>query len=449
MKIIIAGIGELGSHLTRLLSYEALDITLIDNDPKALVYAKSHFDLKAMEGDCTSIRVLENAQVSKTDLLIATCPHESVNITACVLAKQMGAKQTIARIYNTEYLEETNKSIFQNFGIDTLISLEKRAAQEIKELIRQTAFDDIFEFEAGALQMIGVYLTSKSKIINQSVKEVGLHNPNLHFSPIALKRSGGQKTIIPHGHTRFKAGDQVYFITPKNGIQKITAAIGKVSQNIENVMILGGGKLGCLTAKNLSEQGLHVKLIENRKNTAESIANHLPGVLVLHGDGRDVDFLREEALHNMDAFIAVTNESETNIMTCLVAKEWGVKKSIASVENFGYYQLSHTAGIDTIINKKTLAANEIFKYIRKGKIKAVSTLINTNAQILEFGVGLHSKLCHQQIKTLNLPKEAVIGGIIRNHHGIIPLGDFEIFPEDRLVICCLPSAIKRIESLFQ
>lgn len=449
MKVIIAGAGELGSHLATLLSYESLDITLIDTDPEALIYAKNHLDIQTIVGDCTSISVLDNANVEETDLLIGVSPSESVNITTCVIAKQMGAKRTIARVFNTEFLEKRNKIGFRRFGIDELISLEKLASREIEQLLRQTAFDETFDFEEGRLKMIGVHLNAHSKILNQSVREVGQDDPRLAFIPVAIKRSGSQKTIIPHGDTIFKENDQVYFITPEDGLSKLTERIGQSHKKVKNAMILGGSRTGFLVAKKLSESGMNIKLIEYNKAKAEKIANQLPNVLVLHADGRDINTLREEALDNMDAFIAVTHRSETNIMACLAAKTEGVKKSIAMAENFGYYQLSRSAGVDTIVNKKTLAANEIFRFVRKGEIMAVSTLVNMNAQILEFKVDSESPVLHRKIKDLSFPNEAIIGGVIRDGKGLIALGDFEIKNRDRVVICCLPSAIKSVESLFE
>ncbi len=448
MKVIIAGAGELGAHLAKLLSYEALDITIIDSDPEALIYPRSHLDVQVIEGDCTSIAILEKAQVEDTDLLIGVSSSETVNITTCVIAKQLGAKRTIARIYNTEFLEKKNKVGFKRFGIDELISPESLAAREIEQLIEQTAFDDTFEFDEGALQMIGVHLTSQSEIIGKSVKEVGHNNPELAYVPVAIKRTGSQKTIIPHGNTVFEKGDQVYFITVDDGVKLLLGKIGRTNHKIKEVMILGGSKIGYLTAQRLSQKKIRVKLIEHHEQRAKEIADKLPNIMVLHADGRDTNLLQEEALEDMDAFIALTDKSETNVMACLTAKAEKVKKAIALVENFGYYQISRSAGIDTMVNQKTLAANEIFRYIRKGHIMAVSTLINMNAQILEFKAGTNSKVTNHTIKSLDFPQDAVIGGVIRKGKGLIALGDFKIEPEDRLVICCLPHVISKIESLF-
>lgn len=449
MKIIITGAGELGTHLATLLSYEYFDITLIDINPEALAYAKTHLDIRTLEGNATSIATLEEAEVAETDLVIAVSSIETVNITTCVLAKQLGAKRTIARVYNLEFIEDRNKIGFKRFGIDELISLEDLAAKEINQLLSQTAFDDAYEFEDGALQMLGIHLLKSSPIIGKTIKDVGMDNPNWSFIPVAMKRSGSQKTIIPHGGTKFKKGDQVYFIAEKEGLKQIIERVGRKTKKLEHIMILGGGEIGRITAKNLSEKGLHVKLIESNTGEAEKLAQELPKVMIIHADGRDMDILIEESIDEMDCFISVTGNSETNIMTCLSAKSKNVKKTIALVENIGYFHLYHSLGIDTLINKKTLAANKIFKYVRQGKIVAINTLTNMNAQLVEYVITEKTKAHGKKIKELNLPEEAIIGGVIRQKKGFIALGDFKIMAGDKLVICCLPPVIKKIEKLFR
>lgn len=449
MKIIIAGAGELGTHLAKLLSFEFLDITLIDNNQDTLAYAKSHLDIRIIKGNATSIGVLKDADVQNTGLIIAVTASETANITICALAKQLGAERCIARIYNTEFIEEENKAGFKKLGIDDLISPETLASEEIGQLLKQTAIDDTFEFEDGILRMIGTYLPASSKLIGQKVKEVAEAYSGLNYVPVALKRAGSQRTFIPHGHSRFKIGDQVYLITVGKGLDKIIKLIGKKNKEVRNVIILGGSKIGVLTAQKLSANGVYVKLIEKNKDKAEKIADELSDVIVINADGRDMDVLEDEAIEDMDSFVSVTGKSETNIMACLAAKSKDVKKAIALVENIGYFQLSHSIGIDTIINKKTLAANKIFRFVRKGKVISVNNLRNMNAELLEFKATEKSKACNKEIRKLNFPKDAIIGGVIRDKKGMIALGDFKIKAGDRLVICCLPSAIKKVEKLFK
>ncbi|MEM8509504.1 MAG: Trk system potassium transporter TrkA [Bacteroidota bacterium] len=448
MKIIIAGAGEVGFHLAKLLSYEAQEITLIDTDKESLAYANSHLDIRVLRGDATSIAVLQDAKVAASDLVIGVTASETTNLTLCLLAKQLGSKKTIARISNTEFVDQENLVHFDELGIDELISPEELAASEIQLLLNQSAFNDTYEFEEGLLTMVGVFLPKNAPFVGKMVKEAAKIFPELHFMPIALQRMGTQYTLIPRGDTVFKEGDQVYFVTDTSGVEHLYKLTGMQKREIKNVMVLGGSKVGFKTARDLCSAKFNVKLVEKNKQKAFDIADMLPTALVICGDGRNVELLEEESLESMDAFIAVTGNSETNIMSCLVAKSRKVKKTIALVENMDYFQLSQSIGIDTLINKKLLAANTIFRYIRRGEVLALTRLNNLNAEILEFEVKNSSVVNGEIIRELNFPREAIIGGVIREGKGLIALGDFKITQGDKVVVCALPKAIPRIEKLF-
>lgn len=448
MKIIIAGAGEVGFHLAKLLSYESQDITLIDSDKDALSEADASLDIRVLQGDATSISVLEDADVESTDLVVAVTAGEAINITVCLLAKKLGARRTIARISNTEFIQERNRIDFEALGIDELISPETLASSEIELLLSQSAFNDTFEFENGELTMIGLTLAQSSAFVGRQVKEVGQIYSSLKYVPIAMQRFGTQYTIIPRGNTEFRRGDQVYFTTDRNGVEQIVAMSGKENREIRNVMILGGSKIGWRTARELCECGYRVKLIEKNRSRAYTIANEISDCLVIHGDGRSAALLDEENIDEMDAFISVTGNSETNIMSCLMAKSKGVQKAIALVENMDYFQLSHSIGIDSLVNKKLLAANTIFRYVRRGKVVAMTKLANMNAELLEFMVTPKARAANKLIKNINFPNGAIIGGVIRDGRGIIALGDFKIEEGDRVLVCCLPEALDKVGKLF-
>lgn len=448
MKIIIAGAGEVGFHLAKLLSYESQDITLIDNDKESLNYADTHLDIKVLRGDATSVSVLKEARVDSSDLMIGVTASETTNITLCLLAKQLGCKRTIARISNTEFIHYKDEIKFNTLGIDEVISPEKLASEEIQLLLDQSAFNDSYEFEDGALIMVGTSLQRTAPFVGKSVQEAAGIFPELHFVPIAIQRFGTQYTLIPRGDTVFKEGDQAYFVTLKEGVDELYKLTGKTREEIKNVMILGGSKIGFKTARDLCSSKFRVKLIEKDKSKAFDLADELPNALIINGDGRNVDLLEEEDISEMDAFIAVTGNSETNIMSCLMAKSKNIKKTIALVENMDYFQLSQSIGIDTLINKKLLAANNIFRHIRKGEVVALTKLNNLNAEMLEFIVKPTSNVTGKVIKDIDFPRSAIIGGVIRDGKGIIALGDFEIKAGDRVVVCCLPRSISRVEKLF-
>lgn len=448
MKIIIAGAGEVGFHLAKLLSFESQDITLIDTHKERLNYAENHLDIKAIKGDATSLRIMKDAKIDSSDLFIAVTEQETTNITICALAKQMGCKKTIARISSSEFINHNDEVSFEKLGVDELISPEELASIEIQQLLDQSAFSDSYEFENGALTLLGTTLEESVPFVGKTVKEAAQIFPDIHFMPIALQRKGTQYTIIPRGDTQFEANDLVYFITLKEGVEELYKLTGRNKEVIKNIMILGGGKIGYSTAKTLAEKKFNVILVEQNKNKAFELADQLPDVMVINGDGRNVELLEEEGLEAMDAFICVTENSETNIMSCLMAKSKNVKKAIALVENMDYFQLSHSIGIDTLINKKLLTANTIFRYIRRGEVVDLTTLNSLNAEILEFIVKPESKVNGMQIRDIDFPRSATIGGVIKGGEGVIALGGYKIEAGDRVVVCCLPRALDKVESLF-
>ncbi len=448
MKIIIAGAGEVGFHLAKLLSFESQDITLIDTHKERLNYADNHLDIKAIKGDATSLTVMIEAKIDSSDLFIAVTERETTNITICALAKQMGCKKTIARISSSEFINHDEEVSFEKLGVDELISPEELASIEIQQLLDQSAFSDSYEFEDGALTLLGTTLEESVPFVGKTVKEAAQIFPDIHFMPIALQRKGTQYTIIPRGDTQFEANDLVYFITLKEGVEELYKLTGRNKEVIKNVMILGGGKIGFSTAKTLAEKKFNVILVEQNKNKAFELADQLTDVMVINGDGRNVELLEEEGLEAMDAFICVTENSETNIMSCLMAKSKKVKKTIALVENMDYFQLSHSIGIYTLINKKLLTANTIFRYIRRGEVVDLTTLSNLNAEILEFIVKPESKVNGIKIRDIDFPRSATIGGVINEGVGVIALGGYQIKAGDRVVVCCLPRALDKVESLF-
>ena len=449
MKIIIAGAGEVGFHLAKLLSYESQEITLIDTKKESLSYADTHLDIKVIKGDATSIAHLKEAKIDLADLVIAVTSSETTNITVCVLAKQLGAKRTIARISNTEFIENKDELGFSKFGIDELISPESLAASEIELLLNQSAFNDTYEFEEGALTMLGLNLSRTAQFVGKSVTEAAKLMPEIHFVPIAIQRYATQYTIIPRGDTIFKEGDHVVFITSAGGDEELCKLSGRINTEIKNIMILGGGKIAFKTANDLANGKLNIKILEKDKDRAYDLADNLSDVLVIHGDGRNVELLEEESIGQMDAFIAVTGNSETNIMSCLVAKSKGVRKTIALVENMDYFELSHSIGVDTLINKKLLAANNIFRYIRKGEVINLTSVHGVDAEILEFEVQEGSKIISEELRNLEFPKTAVIGGVIRRGQGYTVRGNFRFEPKDRVVVLSRQECIHNVEGFFK
>lgn len=446
MRIVIAGSGEMGFHLAKLLVAEEQDIVIIDSDPDVLDYVGSHLDVRTVRGSSTSPSVLKDAAISKADLLIAVTSNQETNFTTCILGKSLGAKKTIARISNTELLNHREELNLSNVGIDELISPPLLAAKEIKRLLKQSALTDTFDFEKGMLSLVGITVDENSELVGKTLTETAYLNPNHNFTTVAILREN--KTIIPYGDNRFLKNDHAYFIAQKEGVEQVKALAGKESIEVKNIMIIGASRVGINTAK-LLEKKYNIKIIESNKDKCHQLVDELRDTMIINGDGRDIDLLKEEAIERMDAFVALTGNSETNIMTCLVAKNQGVKKTIAMVENVEYIHLSQSIGVDTLINKKLIAASFIFRYIRKGEVLEMTSIHGVDAEILEFELGNDARILSKQLKDLNFPRTAIVGGVIRNEKGLVVRGDFEFKPKDKVVVLSKPECIKKVESFFK
>lgn len=445
MKIIITGGGEVGYHLAKMLAGENQDIYLIDENQKRLTYIQTHIDVYTILGDATSISVLKEAKVQQCDLIIAVTSSEETNLLISILAKKFGAKRAIARISNQELLLPENLAVYHSLGVDELISPVELAAKEIKRLVLKSAFTDNLEFENGKLSVIGISIGYESPLKNKTIKESAHLNPNLTFKPIALHRK--EQTIIVQGDTKIFENDILYFVTNPESVDLIMKICDQRCFDIKDIMILGGSSIGLAAAK-LLEKDYRVVLVEKDANRCSALAGKLKNTLVVNIDGRDVKALEDEGLGDMDAFVAVTADSESNIMSSLVAKNHDVKKTIARVENIDYIHLSQNIGIDTLINKKIIAASNMFKYVRKGEISAVGTLHGVDAEIIEFNVKASSKVTKKTISRLGFPKTANIVGVIRNDFGFIPFGNFQLQDGDKAIVFSLTESINKIENFF-
>jgi trk system potassium uptake protein TrkA len=446
MKIIIAGAGNVGFHLAKMLSSEAQDIYLLDKNEDRLQFVASQIDVFTIHGDAKSIEVMEMAAVSSCDLIIAVTSSEETNMLVCMLAKKFGAKRTIARINDVDIIKNNKEYYYNELGIDTLISPTHLATMEIERLIHRAVFTDDLEFENGKLTVFGICVDKNSPLVDKTIKESANLNPKLSFKPIALHRN--EETIMINNDTVLLSNDIVYFISNQESIDTIIKVCGKESFKIKDIMILGGSRIGVYAAE-LLESNFNVTLVEKDKERCEVIAGMLKRTLVINLDGHDVKQLEDEGLRDMDAFITVTADSEMNIMSSLVAKNHGVKKTIARVENIDYIHLSQAIGVDTLINKKIIAASNIFKYVRKGNVSSVASLHGVDAEIIEFIVKPKSKVTKAPIRELKFPKTSNIAGVIRKGKGIIPFGDFQLKSEDKAIVFSLTESIHKIEKFFQ
>ena len=445
MKIIIAGAGEVGTHLAKMLSSELHDIIIIDNNEENVKGIDSNLDILTITGSATSFEILKEANIKKADLLIAVTHSEETNIACAILAKKLGARQTIARVDNPEYIRPVNKNHFTDLGIDYLIYPERIAAKEITGMVSQTGTSEIVDFTGGKLSLYVLKLEENAPVIGKTLTEVTDSIDEFDFRAVAITRNG--HTIIPRGLDRFQINDLVYVVTNKAGISNVLKYSGKKKREVKNVMILGGSRIGKRTAQSL-ENRMNVKLIEKDKAECTLLADELNNTLVINGDGRDVEMLKEEGLSKMDTFIAVTGSSEVNLLSCLLAKKMGVKKTIAEIENIDYINVAESMGIDTIINKKLVTASRIFKFTMSAEVSTMKCLTGSDAEVLEFRVRANSKITKNRLKDLNFPKEAIVGGIIRGNNSFIAMGNTRIQADDRVVVFAMPSAVKKVETFF-
>lgn len=446
MRIIIAGAGDVGFHLAKLLAYENQDIVLIDTDSDKLKYIANQLDVATIQGTATSYSVLEDAGIHKADLLISATSSEETNLTVAIIGKHLGARRTVARISNVEYLLQRDKLDLARLGIDEIISPASLAAKEIQRLLKDSALTDTFDFDKGMLSLVGVRIDEHCELHGRSMIDLAELNPDQNFVTVAILRNN--QTLIPYGKSIFETGDHAYFITQPEGINRILELSGQVKVEIKDIMILGGSKVGQNAIRRLSQR-YNVKVVEKDKDRCFELADQFPEALVINGDGRDVDLLKSEGLQEMDAFVAVTGNSETNIISCLVAKNHGVKKTISLVENMDYIHLSQSIGVDTMINKKLIAANFIFRYIRKGSVLSITSIHGVDAEILEFEVKPTSKIADQELQEVDFPHTAIIGGVIRNGRGYTAMGDFVFQAKDRVVVLAMPECIHKVEAFFK
>lgn len=444
MKIIIAGAGAVGTHLAKMLSDERHDIVLVDEGEERLANLESNFDLMTIAARPTSINSLKEAGAADADLFVAVTPEESTNITACILAHSLGAKKTVARIDNYEYLQPKNKVFFKNLGVDSLIYPEMLAAKEIADGLHLSWIRQWWEFSGGALVMLGVKLRANALILNTPIFQLQKEQP---YHIVTIKRSG--ETIIPDGFDELYAGDIVYFMTSKRSLPYIRKITGKEEHaSIRNVMVMGGSRIA-MRATQLVSDDMNVTVIDSdlaRCHWLTDMVNEK--VMVINGDGRDFELLKSEGIDKMDAFVALTGNSETNILACMSAKSLGVVKTIAEVENIDYINMAESLDLGTIINKKKIAASYIYQLLLDADVENVKCLTFANADVAEFVVKEGAKVTRSLVKDIKFPKGVTLGGLVRGEEGILVTGDTQIEAGDHIVVFCLSSMIKRIEKYF-
>ncbi len=446
MKIVIAGAYAIGTHLARLLARDHEDITVIDTDDERLAGIGADFDLLTMEASPTSVKSLKNAGVEHADLFIAVTPDENQNMTACVLAKALGAKKTVSKIDNAEYIEPELRDFFANLGISSIIYPEMLAAKDINNGLKMSWVRQRWDVHDGALVMLAIKLRETCEILNQPLRQ--LCGPDDPYHIVAIKR--GSDTIIPGGNDQLKLYDMAYFMTTRQFIPYVRKIVGKEHYvDVKNVMIMGGGATAVRTVKTMPGY-MGVKIIESDEQRCERLNTLLEDkdALVINGDGRDTALLVEEGIKNTQAFVALTGNAETNILACLTAKRMGVRKTVAMVENIDYVSMAESLDIGTIINKKSIAASHIYQMMLDANVHNVRFLMTANADVAEFIPTEGSKVTRRQVKELGLPQGMTIGGLVRDGKGMLVSGNTQIKAGDSVMVFCHGLNMKKVEKMF-
>ncbi len=447
MKIIIGGAGAVGTHLSKLLSKDHQDCVLIDDNIDRLTGLESRYDIMTLHGSPNSIQTLKEAGVEHADLFVGVTPDESRNMNACMIAHALGAKKTVARIDNYEYLASNLKSFFEQMGINSLIYPEVLAANDIINGLKMSWVRQRWDVHGGALIMLGIKLRENCEILNQPLRT--LCGPDDPYHIVAIKRA--DETLIPGGNDELRVNDIAYFMTTREYIPYIRKISGKEHYaDVKNVIIMGGSKTAVRVALTAPDY-MNIKIIEIDEQRCERLNELLNDVdtMIIHGDGRDLGLLQDEGIQSTQAFVALTDNAEANILACLTAKRLGVRKTIAMVENLDYVEMAESLDIGTIINKKTLAAGHIYQMMLDADVTNVRSLMMVDSDVAEFVAAEGSRVTRKAVKDLGLPFGVTIGGLVRHDQGILVNGNTQIEAGDSVMVFCHEQNLKKVEKFFK
>jgi trk system potassium uptake protein TrkA len=433
--------------VAKLLSQAEHDVVVVDMDPDALALVSDKLDVMTVQGNATSTRTLEQAGIRDARILVAVTAIDEVNIIACMLGDRLGVETTIARVRSDELTSTETVLDSADFGIDLIIHPEESAAAEVTRLIRRASATDVLPLADGQLHLVGLRLEPDSPVIGRSLYDLTVERPDLRFRIMAIAR--GIRTILPTGQERLRKNDQVFVLARPKSIPPVLALLGKADQRLQNIMILGGTDIGAKVALQLSqEKNKRVKLVESDRERAEQLAEHLDNCLVIHAAGSDIDLLVKEGLSDMDAFVAVTADEESNLVTCLLAKHLQVKKTVALLSNGAYIPISQSIGLDAAVNTKLAVSREVMRFLRGKNVRSVATVHGLDAEILEIEARPRSMITRENLMNLELPKGVLIAAVLKGQSIEIATGLTQIEAGDRAYVFVMPGMIATAEKLF-
>jgi len=445
MRIIIVGAGEVGYQIAKFLTYEGADVVIIDREGDKLRRISEELDIATIEAEGSDPSAFKEAGADNADLLLAVTNSDETNMIACLLGKAMfNIKRKIARIRNPDYF--FNKELLgkANLDIDPAINPELESAEAVSRIIESPFASEIIEFEQGKIKVIGFKIPQESPIKERKLKSIRtLLNKDFIIGIVERDES----VLVPSGEDILKEGDIVYMPLLKEEIQEVAQSLGVQAKPAKKVMILGGGRIGYYIA-NKMESKADIKIIEKDSERCKFLSKYLGKSLILNGDGVDKQLLIEENISNMDAYIAVSNNDELNIMAGLLAKKLGAKKIIALVNRTDYIPLAHNLGIQSVLSPRLITASIILRYLRRGEVLSLTAIAENKAEIMEVVVNKNSSLIGRTLKEGVFPKNSILGAIIRDDRIITPSGEDYIKEKDKLIIFTIKDSIKEVEKLL-
>ncbi len=443
MRIFISGDGESGTHLAKLLSAENQDVIIMGNDEARLGNLDARYNMITAEGNPLSVTDLRRAGADSADLFVAVNRRAPVNITACQLAKMLGALSTVARVDAGEFLKPPTSDFFNSSGVDTLLFPELLAAYEVRMALKVNWAKSWFELHEGQLTVLGVKLDACSPLAGIQLKDLVQAKRIFHVA--AIKR--GRQTIIPRGSDYLLAGDIVYLVTTPEGLPGMPARCGRTQAKVKRVMIAGGDKFTRVLVRELSHD-YSITVVEPDRTLCRRIAELGCDVNIVNADYRNIEVLRDENLDSMDAFLAFSGSTETNIVSSMVAREFGVRIIMADIEDIQYIAEAESLNIDKVINKKLITSSHILRHVLGRDVSTTQVLSLEDAEVAEIVVAEGARVTLKQVKDLKLSRSMTIAGLIRGGSGVLVDGNTLIRPGDHVVVVCLNGHLHAIERLF-
>ncbi|MEM8559965.1 MAG: Trk system potassium transporter TrkA [Bacteroidota bacterium] len=457
MRAIIVGAGDVGYDVARLLAQRRLDVAVLDTDAARIDYVRDTLDVLAIQGSGTSAAKLAEAGLHDAVLVVAVTDIDEVNIIACMMAERassVGGKEspvTIARVRSDEFTGARSVLTLRDLGIDHLIHPEDSTSHEIVSLLRRAAATDVIDFCGGQLQLVGLKMDARTAAVGQTLESITEANAHLAFRIMGIVR--GVRTILPRGDERLQVNDQVFVIVQTGQVPQVVHALGQSGRRLDNVMILGGSKVGERVARELCtvsrKQRMRVKLVEPDRARAHELAEQIEGVLVIHGDPSDIDLLAIEGLQEMDAVAAVTDDEESNLVSCLMAKHLGVRKTVALLSKSAYVPISQAIGLDAAVSQKLAVSREVLRFLRGKHVRSVATVQGLDAEILEVEASGGSPVTRKTLDALRVPRGLLVAAVVAPD-GVVEVatGRTQIQPADRVIVFVTPDRIADVDKLF-